>query len=80
MKKSGELSKLVDELGRVESQIKTWFDENIRARLAACTTANEVHSIMREVSYQCRDRDGQVRDMPSSISMEFCLKLSVLIE
>ena len=75
-----DLSKLVDELERVESQIDQWFEDNISCRLSGCRTTQEVRSIIHEVSLQCHDTNGHIRDIPSSIHLAFCCKISGLID
>lgn len=73
-----KLTKLVDKLEKIEEDIKQWFSINIQHRLNKCNSKEEVMKLKREVSYYCRNKNGQSRDMPSYIQIQFCLKISSL--
>lgn len=73
-----KLTKLVDKLEKIEEEIKQWFYINIQHRLNKCNTQEEVIKLKREVSYYCHYKNGQYREMPSYIQLQFCLKISSL--
>lgn len=37
----------------------------------------EVVKLKREISYYCRNKDCQYRNMPSYMSIQFCFKISL---
>lgn len=71
-----ELKLLVDRLEKAEQDIKDWFDANVQPKLDECKTREEVVQLQKSVSYFCTDDEGQIRDTPSYIFIQFCFKLS----
>lgn len=73
------LGELTDKLYQVEAEINQWFEDHVRDRLRNCKSKDEVKAIVRELSIQCRSGSGEIRDMPSSIHVVLCIKMSEFV-